>query len=125
MFSTSEPFQPDCNAFVVWQCNGILSAIHCSCARGIDFKLLTCSDSSVIRVCIQTTSRLLMSTHAWHASCRKLVAIGQSDSPTFLKNLQRLPVFERFAAELLQLFIGKAVPSGADGVDSSAPIMSY
>ena len=57
--------------------------------------------------------------------CRKLVAIGQSDAPAILKNLQRLPVLERFVAELLQLFIGKAVPAGADGVDSSAPILSY
>ena len=57
--------------------------------------------------------------------CRKLIAIGQSDAPAFLKNLQRLPVIERFAAELLQLFIGKAVSCGADGVDSSAPILSY
>ncbi len=56
---------------------------------------------------------------------RKLIAIGQSDAPAVLKNLQRLPVLERFAAELLLLFIGKAVPCGADGVDSSAPIPAY
>ncbi|CAK0784728.1 Member of the CCCH zinc finger [Coccomyxa viridis] len=56
---------------------------------------------------------------------KKLVAIGQSDAPAILKNLQRLPVVERFAAELLQLFIGKAVASGADGIDSSAPIPVY
>ena len=58
-------------------------------------------------------------------ACRKLIAIGQSDTPAVLKNLQRLPLLERFAAELFQLFVGKAVPAGADGVDSSAPILSY
>lgn len=56
---------------------------------------------------------------------KKLIAIGQSDAPAVLKNLQRLPLLERFAAELLQLFIGKAVPAGADGVSSSAPIPAY
>ncbi len=56
---------------------------------------------------------------------RKLIAIGQSDAPAVLKNLQRLPVLERFAAELMQLFIGKTVAAGADGVESSAPIPCY
>lgn len=59
------------------------------------------------------------------ATNRKLIAIGASDAPTFLKTLQRLPLLERFAAELLQLFIGRAVPSGADGIDGSEPVMAY
>ena len=56
---------------------------------------------------------------------KKLIAIGASDAPVAWKTLQRLPVLERFAAELLQLFIGKAVPAGADGISGSTPVLSY
>ncbi|KAK9907485.1 hypothetical protein WJX75_004491 [Coccomyxa subellipsoidea] len=56
---------------------------------------------------------------------KKLIAIGQSDAPVVLKTLQRLPLLERFAAELMQLFIGKSLAAGADGVSSSAPIPCY
>ncbi len=75
--------------------------------------------------CRRCSARWWGGTHLYLPWCRKLIAIGQSDAPAFLKNLQRLPVIERFAAELLQLFIGKTVSCGADGVDSSAPILSY
>ena len=64
-------------------------------------------------------------SHAACSGCRKLIAIGQSDAPAALKNLQRAPVIAGFAAELVQLFIGKAVSCGADGVDGSAPVLSY
>ena len=60
-----------------------------------------------------------------HAARRKLIAIGASDAPAAWKTLQRLPLLERFAAELLQLFIGKAVPSGADGIEGSEPVLAY
>lgn len=33
----------------------------------------------------------------------KLAAIGASDAPAFVKNLQKLPVYERFAKNLLQV----------------------
>ncbi len=50
---------------------------------------------------------------------KKLLAIGASDAPGALKTLQRLPVLERFAAELLQLFIGKHVVSGTYDFEST------
>ena len=33
----------------------------------------------------------------------KLAAIAKSDAPKFVKNLQKLPVYERFAKNLLQV----------------------
>lgn len=50
---------------------------------------------------------------------KKLIAIGASDAPSPFKALQRLPVLERFAAELLQLFIGKHVVSGTYDFEST------
>jgi hypothetical protein len=35
----------------------------------------------------------------------KLAAISGSDAPAFVKNLQKLPVFERFAKNLVQVII--------------------
>ena len=43
----------------------------------------------------------------------KLTAIGKSNAPQWLKTLQKAPVVERFAAELLQLFLGKTLQSGS------------
>lgn len=55
---------------------------------------------------------------------QKLLAIGSSDAPGVLKTLQRLPVLERFAAELLQLFIGKHVACGTYDFEST-PAAAY
>ena len=44
---------------------------------------------------------------------KKLMAIANSDAPGWLKNLRRAPVIERFASELLQLFLGKTIQSGS------------
>jgi hypothetical protein len=33
----------------------------------------------------------------------KLAAIGKSDAPAFVKQLQKLPIYERFAKNLLQV----------------------
>jgi magnesium-protoporphyrin IX monomethyl ester (oxidative) cyclase len=44
---------------------------------------------------------------------QKLIAVGASDAPGWLKVLQKAPLIERFAAELLQLFIGKTIESGS------------
>ncbi len=55
---------------------------------------------------------------------KKLLAIGASDAPGALKTLRRLPVLERFAAELLQLFIGKHVVSGTYDFEST-PAAAY
>eukprot|EP00208_Stichococcus_sp_RCC1054_P002783 CAMPEP_0206138428 /NCGR_PEP_ID=MMETSP1473-20131121/3318_1 /ASSEMBLY_ACC=CAM_ASM_001109 /TAXON_ID=1461547 /ORGANISM="Stichococcus sp, Strain RCC1054" /LENGTH=410 /DNA_ID=CAMNT_0053531865 /DNA_START=169 /DNA_END=1401 /DNA_ORIENTATION=+ len=46
----------------------------------------------------------------------KLAAIGKSDAPDFVKTLQKLPIFERFAKNLLQLYFGKTL-DGAGSYD--------
>jgi len=46
----------------------------------------------------------------------KLAAISASDAPAFVKNLQKLPVYERFAKNLLQLYFGKTL-DGAGSYD--------
>ena len=56
----------------------------------------------------------------------RLAAIGASNAPDFVKNLQRLPVFERFAKNLLQLFLGKTQDIGSvDFVPESDPALAY
>ena len=50
---------------------------------------------------------------------KRLIAIGASDAPGVLKTLQRLPLLERFAAELLQLFIGRHVQCGTYDFDAT------
>lgn len=55
---------------------------------------------------------------------KRLIAIGASDAPGPLKALQRLPLLERFAAELLQLFIGKHVQCGTYDFDAT-PAAAY
>ncbi|KAK9786692.1 hypothetical protein WJX73_003154 [Symbiochloris irregularis] len=44
---------------------------------------------------------------------KKLAAIGASEAPAWLKNLQRLPVFERFAKNLLLVFLGPQLDIGS------------
>lgn len=56
---------------------------------------------------------------------KKLVAIGKSDAPQWLKTLQKLPVIERFAAELLQLFLGKTVQLGSTDIDTKEAAIVY
>lgn len=85
----------------------------------------TCTGSQSLVQVLLKVACIYAGPYVLTLPCRKLIAIGQSDSPAVLKNLQRLPVLERFAAELFQLFVGKSVLAGADGVDSSAPILSY
>jgi magnesium-protoporphyrin IX monomethyl ester (oxidative) cyclase len=43
----------------------------------------------------------------------KLAEIAGSDAPDFVKQLQRLPVYERFAKNLLQLFFAKSIQQGS------------
>lgn len=43
----------------------------------------------------------------------KLAAIAKSDAPKFVKNLQKLPVYERFAKNLLQVRV--ILPVRPDG----------
>lgn len=56
---------------------------------------------------------------------KKLIAIGSSDSPQWLKILQKLPVIERFAAELLQLFLGKTLQSGSTDFSAEEAAIVY
>lgn len=37
----------------------------------------------------------------------KLAAIGKSDAPAFVKQLQKLPIYERFAKNLLQVRVSR------------------
>jgi magnesium-protoporphyrin IX monomethyl ester (oxidative) cyclase len=55
---------------------------------------------------------------------KKLIAVGASDAPGWLKILQKAPLVERFAAELLQLFLGKTIESGSvDFIQNEAAIV--
>ena len=57
---------------------------------------------------------------------QRLADIGASSAPAFVKNLQRLPVLERFAKNLLQLFLGKTLDIGSvDFVPESDPQLAY
>ena len=57
---------------------------------------------------------------------KKLAAISASDAPAWLKNLQRLPVFERFAKNLLQLFLGPVEDIGSvDFVPENDAALAY
>ena len=56
---------------------------------------------------------------------KKLAAISASDAPQWLKNLQKLPLFERFAAELLGIFFGKTVSSGSVDINMEEPALVY
>lgn len=47
----------------------------------------------------------------------KLAAIGKSDAPAFVKQLQKLPIYERFAKNLLQVLFQS--PTGVPVVQSS------
>ena len=54
--------------------------------------------------------------------------IGGSNAPDWQKNLRRLPIFERFAKNLLQIFLGQTMDQGSvDFVDPSqpGPALSY
>lgn len=55
---------------------------------------------------------------------KKLMAISNSDGPNWLKNLRKAPVIERFASELLQLYLGKTIQSGSvDFVQNEAAVV--
>ena len=57
---------------------------------------------------------------------KKLIAVGASDAPTWLKNLQRLPLLERFAKNLLQLFLGPVQDIGSvDFVPEGDPALAF
>lgn len=57
---------------------------------------------------------------------QKLVDIGASGAPDWQKNLRRIPIFERFAKNLLLIFFGKTMDQGSvDFVDPSQPALSY
>ena len=59
------------------------------------------------------------------AAPQDLVDIGASSAPSWQKNLQRLPIFERFAKNLIQLFFGQTVNQGSVDLESSEPALSY
>lgn len=49
---------------------------------------------------------------------QKLIAIGESDAPAFVKNFQRAPLIAGFASDLLAMFFMKPIESGSlDFVD--------
>ena len=56
---------------------------------------------------------------------KRLAAISASDAPQWLKNVQKLPVFERFAAELLGIFFGKTLSSGSVDINAEEPALVY
>lgn len=57
---------------------------------------------------------------------KRLIEISNSTAPDWLKNLQRLPVFERFAKNLLQLFLGPVQDIGsADFVPAGDPALVF
>lgn len=57
---------------------------------------------------------------------RKLIAIGESDAPGFVKTLQKLPVFAGFFKELTGLFFLKPVAGGSvDIPETLDPKLSY
>lgn len=55
----------------------------------------------------------------------ELKAISESDAPALVKNLRKAPVIERFAANLLQLFLGKTVQSGSVDFAGEDAALSY
>ncbi|CAM6088302.1 unnamed protein product [Calypogeia fissa] len=55
---------------------------------------------------------------------QKLIAIGESDAPAFVKNLQKAPLIAAFAADLLAMFVMKPIDSGSlDCVDFEPQIV--
>lgn len=56
---------------------------------------------------------------------KRLAAISASDAPQWWKNVQKIPIFERFAAELLGLFFGKIVSSGSVDINAEEPALVY
>ncbi|CAM6094779.1 unnamed protein product [Calypogeia fissa] len=55
---------------------------------------------------------------------QKLIAIGESDAPAFVKNLQKAPLIAAFAADLLAMFVMKPIDSGSlDFVDFEPQIV--
>ncbi|CAM6110165.1 unnamed protein product [Calypogeia fissa] len=44
---------------------------------------------------------------------QKLIAIGESDAPVSVKNLQKAPIIAGFAADLLAMFLMKPIDSGS------------
>jgi magnesium-protoporphyrin IX monomethyl ester (oxidative) cyclase len=55
---------------------------------------------------------------------QKLIAIGESDAPAFVKNFQKAPLIAGFAADLLAMFVMKPIDSGSlDFVDFEPQIV--
>ena len=54
---------------------------------------------------------------------QKLAKIGSSDSPAWMKNLQKIPVFQQFAGELGALFFGKSVQAGTFDAQKEAQLV--
>lgn len=53
----------------------------------------------------------------------KIVEIGNSDAPEFLKKLQQAPYIERIVAECFQLFFGPMVRSGSFDIEGAGSYM--
>jgi magnesium-protoporphyrin IX monomethyl ester (oxidative) cyclase len=49
---------------------------------------------------------------------QQLIAIGESDAPAAVKNLQRVPLIAAFVSDLLAMYLMKPIDSGS--VDFSA-----
>lgn len=54
---------------------------------------------------------------------QKLAKIGSSDSPAWMKNLQKIPVFQQFAGELSALYFGKSIQAGTFDAQKEAQLV--
>lgn len=54
---------------------------------------------------------------------QKLAKISSSDSPAWMKNLQKIPVFQQFAGELSALFFGKSIQAGTFDAQKEAQLV--
>lgn len=52
----------------------------------------------------------------------KLVAVGQSDAPDFIKTLQKLPLMERLGKELVLLYFGPTKRVGSLDIEGDKAI---
>jgi magnesium-protoporphyrin IX monomethyl ester (oxidative) cyclase len=53
---------------------------------------------------------------------QKLIAVGQTDAPDVVKNLQRVPIIAGFASELLQLFFCPTLNEGSADVNPEVAV---
>ena len=56
---------------------------------------------------------------------KKLSSIGESNAPNWLKNIQKAPIFERMAANILQIFLMKPIECGSYDFSPSPAYSGY